>query len=389
MLRRVITALIVAAALSLAPLLTAAAATAPPGLVTSNYEVSSGNSLARDCGFSAPVPGKPGNSLWLFCDTPTYGYNSSHQWTLLGFITGSTAAAGLTTPGQVPSSLSELTSTGKPLPAFPNNDAPAQFLPTPTGLVTTSGTACTGSAGYSASWLNGVTDDPAQPADLLIVYENFCVQSASGFTPEGFGIAVWSPATNTVVNDTVYAPDNPKGLTAPELLGSPVVSGSYLYLYAFNCADSSVICPANSANAIYTARVSATPSAWGNPANYQWYAGPGTWTSNPAAAQTVIPGVQPLGGITAGDYTAVGQGFDIVVQTSLGGAFSVYQSSTPVGPWTLKTTGTVPCTSGSTTLCHAVIGHPDYSTASSLMISFLNPGAGNLDGHVELASFPW
>ena len=57
------------------------------------------------------------------------------------------------------------------------------------------------------------------------MYENFCVQSASGFTPEGFGIAVWSPATNTVVNDTVYAPDNAKGLPAPELLGSPVCLG--------------------------------------------------------------------------------------------------------------------------------------------------------------------
>jgi hypothetical protein len=353
--------------------------------VLSNYETSTGNSLARDCGFSQPIPGKPGNSLWLFCDTPTYGYNSSKQWTLIGFITGSTAAASPTTPGQVPTSLSELTSTGKALPAFPNQDAPAQFLPTPTGLVTTAGAACT-SPSYAASWINGVTDDPAQPSDLLIVYDNFCVQSSFGFTPEGFGIAVWNPATNSIVNTTVYA--NTKGLTPPEVLGSPIISGSYLYLYNFNCADSSITCPANSANAVYVARVPDTPTAWDNPADYQWYAGSGTWTSNPAAAQTAIPGVQPVGGISAGYYPSVGQGFVIIVQTSIGGAFSVYESTTPVGPWTLKTSGTVPCTSG-TTLCHAIIGHPDFSTTSSLMISFLNPGAGNGDGHVELADFPW
>lgn len=388
MLRRiliVLSALIVIAGLSLVPLITADAATAPPGLVLSNYEQSTGNSLARDCGFSQPVPGKPGESLWLFCDTPTYGYNASDQWTLLGFITGSTAAAGPTTPGQVPTNLSELTSTGKPLPAFPNKNAPAQFLPTPTGLVTTTGAPCTSSA-YAASWINGVTDDPAQRSDLLIVYDNFCVQSSFGFTPEGFGIAVWNPATNTIVNDTVYT--NTKGLTQPEVLGSPIVSGNYLYLYSYNCVNSSITCPANSGNAVYVARVAANPAAWDNHADYQWYAGSNGWTSNPAAAQTAIPGVQPVGGISAGDYTAVGQGYVLIAETSIGGAFSVYQSATPVGPWTLKTSGTVPCTSGST-LCHAIIGHPDYSTRSSLMISFFNPGPGHQDGHVELAAFPW
>jgi hypothetical protein len=54
----------------------------------------------------------------------------------------------------------------------------------------------------------------------------------------------------------------------------------------------------------------------------------------------------------------------------------------------VKTTGTVPCTAG-TNICHALIGHPDLSTRKSLLISFLNPGAGNPDGHVEVAAFPW
>jgi hypothetical protein len=384
---RVITVLIVIAGLCLVPLVTADADTSPPGPVLSNFETYSGDGLARDCGFSQPVPGKPGVGLWLFCDTPVYGYNSSKQWALLSFIPGSTAAAGATTPGEVPTSLSELTSTGKPLPAFPNHDAPAQFLPSPTGLVTSTGGACTSPA-YAASWIYGVTGDPAQPSDLLIVYDNFCVQSSFGFLPEGFGIDVYNPATNTVVSHTVYAADNTTGLTSPEVLGSPVVSGSYLYLYSFNCADSSITCPANPANAVYVARVPATPADWDNPADYQWYAGSSSWSSSPSAAQSVIPGVQPVGGVSAGDYQSLGQGFVLIVQTSIGGAFTVYEASSPAGPWQVKTSGTVPCTSG-TTLCHALIGHPDLSTTSSLLISFLNPGAGHADGHVEVAAFPW
>ena len=36
--------------------------------VLSNYE-KNGNTIRRDCGYSSPLPGKPGWSLWLFCDT--------------------------------------------------------------------------------------------------------------------------------------------------------------------------------------------------------------------------------------------------------------------------------------------------------------------------------
>ena len=39
-----------------------------PAQVLSNYE-RNGNTIRRDCGYSSPLPGKPGWSLWLFCDT--------------------------------------------------------------------------------------------------------------------------------------------------------------------------------------------------------------------------------------------------------------------------------------------------------------------------------
>ena len=40
-----------------------------PGLVLSNYERATGDTVPRDCGYSSPLPGKAGWSLWLFCDT--------------------------------------------------------------------------------------------------------------------------------------------------------------------------------------------------------------------------------------------------------------------------------------------------------------------------------
>jgi hypothetical protein len=388
MLRRIITVLILIAGVTLAPILTARADTSPPGQVLSNFETYFGASLARDCGFSQPLPGEQGTSLWLFCDTPVFGFNSQKQWGFLYFIPGSTAAEGPTTRGEVPTDLSELPSTGTPLPVFPDHDAPAQFLPTPAGLVTSEGGTCGPAPIYAASWIYGVTRDPAQPSDLLITFDNFCVQGAFNFHPEGFGLDVYDPSTNTVVSHTVFKEDTTTGLTPQQVLGSPVISGGYLYLFGLLCKDPANTCPANSANAVYAARVRATPGAWDNAADYRWFAGGGHWSASPGAAKSVIPGVQPLGEVSTEDFRSVGQGFVLLVQTSLSGAFTAYESSSPAGPWRVKTTGTVPCTAGMT-LCHALIGHPDLSTRQSLLVSFLNPGAGNPDGHVEVAAFPW
>jgi hypothetical protein len=400
MLRRVATALLLTTGISIAAVTSASADSPPPHQVLSNFENYFGASLARDCGFSQPVPGKPGTSLWLFCDTPEFGYNSTtHTWGFITFIPGSTAAEGPTAPNLVPTDLSELTSANTPLPAFPNHDGPAQFLPTPSGLVTDQGTPCVTIPGrqYPASWISGVTRDPATPSDLLISFDNYCVQADAKppYLPEGFDLAVYDPATNAVTSTAVFTSDTAGGLPAPQVLNSPVLDGSYLYFFNYFCKDPYLTCGASSKNAVYVARVRATPAAWKNPAAYQWATGKGTWSSSASKAKTVIPGVRALGGISAGNYHSVGQPYVLIAQTSIGGNFTVYEASSPAGPWKVKLTGTVPCTSGppgSTTLCHAIIGHPDLSTRASLFISFLNPGAGpsfNPDGHVEVAAFAW
>jgi len=100
----------------------------------------------------------------------------------------------------------------------------------------------------------------------------------------------------------------------------------------------------------------------------------------------VISGAQPFA-VTADSFSSVGQGLDLVEETSLGGNFRVWTASSPPGPWTQKTSGQVPCTSGSGALnfCRALIGHPELSTSSQLLLSFYDPGTD----HVRIASTPW
>ncbi|TDC57607.1 hypothetical protein E1200_33390, partial [Actinomadura sp. GC306] len=66
---------------------------APPARVLSAYETAApGNSVDRDCGFSAALPGSPGRALWLFCDTVWKGARP-------GLWLGTTAATGPAVPG--------------------------------------------------------------------------------------------------------------------------------------------------------------------------------------------------------------------------------------------------------------------------------------------------
>src|SRR5215469_2384628 len=94
-----------------------------PALVLSGAERGGNVSLARDCGYSAPLPADPRRSLWLFCDTPVYvrGQTASGRvtWALRRFIPGSTVAQARAVVGsspslRVPGQLSEL---GTPLAA--------------------------------------------------------------------------------------------------------------------------------------------------------------------------------------------------------------------------------------------------------------------------------
>ncbi len=365
-----------------------------PAPVLSGIERTGHVSLARDCGYSAPLPENPGRSLWLFCDTPVYveatNANGRPAWTLQRFIAGSTAAVGSASAGRAPGELTEVATPAAA--AAPGRggtqagSAPAPFFAQPARLVMPDGLPCGLEGSYAASWVSGVTPVPSAP-DLLVAFNNYCVLSgAGGFVGEGFGLAEYDPATGTLSNDaTVFA--GTAGAAAT-LLGSPVFSGRYLYLYGPTCTAQKA---GRCTGTMFEARVPARPAAWTDPRGYQWRTGgrSGPWTPDAAAATSVIPGPKPSG-VSVARFPAAGRGFVLVEQTDIDGAFTVYGSATPAGPWKPVRSGRVPCraAAGYLNFCRAIIGHPELSTPAELVLSYFDPAAG-AHGHVMVAGFRW
>jgi hypothetical protein len=363
-------------------------ATLRPAPVLSGLERSGQVSLARDCGYSSPLPSEQGRSLWLFCDTPVYVRETDRDgrssWSLQRFIAGSTAA--VSSPqaeGRPPGELSEVATPADPgRPATRAGRAPAPFLAQPAGLVMPGGLPCGLDGSYAASWVSGVTRVPSAPG-LLITFNNYCVLSgAGGFVREGFGLAEYDPAAGTLSDDVTVFP----GPATP--LGSPVFSGRYLYLYGPACTGRKA---GRCAGTMVEARVPASPAAWSNPLSYQWLAGgpAGPWTPDAAAATPVIAGPNPSG-VSVASFAAAGRRFVLVEQTNIDGAFTVYGSTSPAGPWKPVTSGRVPCRAapGYANFCRAIIGHPELSTPAQLVLSYFNPAAG-AHGHVMVAGFRW
>jgi hypothetical protein len=365
---------------------TAGAPAPVPVRVLSNYERATGNTVPRDCGYSSPLPGKPGWSLWLFCDTAiasARGRKIEHL--ILG--TG-TAAAGPYRAGRTPSRLSELPTPPAAL-TLPSAGAPQPFLPAPQGLLLPGGAPCTGPGAYSASWISGVTRIPlsAAAANLLISYDDYCVTGNAGsLTPEGFGLVEYDPASNLLgPSPRVFGSVAGTQLPPQQVLGSPVFGGDgYLYLFGFCHASAP---PAGCGGRVFLARTIAQPGYWQTPLTYEYWTGSG-WSSDEAAAGTLIPAGRPLG-ISVGDYAADSRGLVMVEQTSLAGGFQVWQAGSPAGPWRRIRTGQVPCTKsaqrGTDGLCRALIGHPELSTRSQLLISYFDPG----NSHVDVSAYPW
>ena len=368
----------------------ACAAPAPrpaPSLVLSNYERSSGNAVRRDCGYSSPLPGRPGWSIWLFCDTVvTNAQGRNIERLILGT---DTAAEGRYQAGQAPGRLSEVPTPPAP-PALSPAAAPQPFLPAPSSLQLPGSTLpCTGTGSYQAAWISGVTRAPsaATGGGLLIAYDDYCVTGpGDALTAEGFGLAEYDPARNVLGPVTlVFSSGFGMPLPQRQVLGSPVVGADgYLYLFGFcHAAPTPAGC---GTGGVFLARTLAVPAYWRNPFTYQYWTGDG-WSSQ-AAAGSLIPAGQPLG-ISVGDYAADGRGLVMIEQTSLAGDFQAWQARSPAGPWHRLLSGRVPCTrstqAGAEGLCRALIGHPELSTLGDLLISYYDPG----NDHVDVAAYPW
>ncbi|MCL2732679.1 MAG: hypothetical protein FWE15_21980, partial [Actinomycetia bacterium] len=350
-LRRLAAACCLAAPLALA----ACSAAAGPGPgsaaagspLRSAFERRTGDTVSRDCGYSAPLPARPSWSLWLFCDTQVLTGPPGRSQHVASLILGAdTAAVGLSRPGGTPGLLAELPSpspagSSSEAPARPgpparlSASAPAPFLPVPGGLISP-GTAapCGGGASYPAAWISGVTRAPAAAGRgrLLITYDDYCAAGFPGTsaTAEGFGLAEYDPARGTVTTPPPVFRASP--LPYQQTLGSPVIGrDGYLYLFGYGPGGVSL------------ARVPDAPSFWQNPFAYSYRSGSGWSASATAAASLLPPGPAPLGAAAA---AVPGRGIVLVEQTSLSGDFTVWRAPAPAGPWRRALSARVPCSRG-------------------------------------------
>ncbi len=144
-----------------------------PALELSQNERVPNRFFARDDGISVPLGN--GNDLWLFGDTPVTVANSSgYNYTCpICFVTGSTAAEGGYTAGQIPTDLNEVPTPGQPLSLSPTT-SPGQFIGAPNTYLPGGGGSCaTAKGAYAARWLSGGAL-LSGTSDVLVTYNDVC-----------------------------------------------------------------------------------------------------------------------------------------------------------------------------------------------------------------------
>lgn len=380
-------------------LATATSATAvdpsPPARVLTNFETANPTwNLFRDGGLSAPIPGSPGQALWIFGDTgiDTPGGDL--------FAFGSFAARGPFTVGKVPQGLSHLPTPPAPLPTFPNNNGLAQFVgnPAPGTYQRPNGQACT----YNASWVVGATPGPSgtvemdtpsgtvtipnASAHIFVTFIDVCVYHDEDIEPfeaeitqKASGIAAYYPPNNTFT--AIGRPFQVGSPTATmdyrNYLFTPVFSGGYMYAYA-----PSTHCPGGwngfglcTGGAAHTLRVPQDELTTGNA--YDWKSGTSTWSSTAASAIDIIPATQyaPMGQIDVHDFTSMGKGYLLLEQYGFGGNYRIWQAATPGGNWTqIRDSQIGECVPDG---CYAIWAHPELSTEDHLLYSWFSMESGD------------
>lgn len=385
----------------------------PPARVVSNYETATSLELHRDCGYSAPLPSDPSQSLWIFCDTlqtKTVDGEDVPYPEALPFWPGTFAAVGPSTPGQVPTGLSHLPTPGaSPLP-LPSDRGPALFLPNPTDLKAPDGeTPCTerptGNSdedyvGYGVTWALGMTQGPASPVTmsvdgtaltitdasslLFVTYMQVCVTSdpdepfGLDMRPKRWGIAAYDPATNTIVaNSIVHSVASPGSkLPWAQALFHPIFRDGYMYAYGYVCDELVPAFGACAQGRVGTAR--AQLASLSDSSTYE-YQTPNGWTADASQAGDVLPPTASLGtlAMNVADFTSLGQGYLMMEQLTFGGHYRLWSSQSPTGPWVLETTDAMPgCPMQTNVGCYHLWGHPELSSPTSLVYSFYDMQEG-------------
>ena len=327
--------------------------------------------LQRDAGMSVPLPN--GRDLWIFGDTGEFANGGT--WTSSGFIGGSTAAKSHDTRGGTPAPLKEVGAHRGLTP----QGGPTQFIPSPTDVYVPDGSRrlCTPASGAleAARWPTGAVLMP-DGTDILVSYVDVCVMSPADYSVEGWGFMEYRWKVNRihVAPVDVFPPAASGAPISPSsTFGSPVVTDGDVTFLSSTCSQVFVSC---SSGNIYATTVTGNAAALQSPSSY---------APRPLQADS-SEGWRPVG-VSVAAYADAG--VRLVEQTSIGGTFVVFSAPTVDGPWTVEVSGTLPgCSTSPSGFCYSFIGHPEFSSASELVVSYFKPDAGPdpAAGHLVLAS---
>jgi hypothetical protein len=151
-------------------------------------------SWGRDGGITVPLPNH--RDFWIFGDTPRYQYEGG-RWRLTAFIYGSSAGEIGFKLGQRPSAPFSEVVRQRTVSA---SNQPSQLLPSPSLYIPDgTGRACNKANGGSSAgadrWPTGAALMPDK-TNILIPYIGVCVLSATNFTAESWGFALFDWKSN-------------------------------------------------------------------------------------------------------------------------------------------------------------------------------------------------
>jgi hypothetical protein len=323
--------------------------------------------ISRDVGITVALPG--GLELWIFGDTGIYD-QSAGSWNLSNFVDGSTAFEAHYQRGQVPH--------GREYPFA----MPTRFLPVPDGVYMAdgSGRPClkgNGDAAFSARWPNGAALMPTNRSDVLVTYSVVCVFGPTGNpqdVTEGWGYALYNWRTAQFDRgpvDVVKPQTTGAAITGLRVWGSPIFHDGELTVFASTCPKRFLGCIHGQVSSV---TMPATTAALDNVTSYPV-----------RLLSTDHSTVWQPESISVGRYST---GLRLIEGTTIAGTYEILSASTVAGPWHLEGSGKLPGCPPRLGYCFALEGHPELSTSTDIVVSYLDPDVGPGMGHVVMSALP-
>jgi hypothetical protein len=89
--------------------------------------------------------------------------------------------------------------------------------------------------------------------------------------------------------------------------------------------------------------------------------------------------------ISVGRYP---KGLRLIEGTTIAGTYAILSAPTVAGPWHLDRSGKLPGCPPRVGYCFALEGHPELSTSSDIVVSYVDPNVGPGTGHVVMSALP-